>query len=85
MSTGLHERLLAVIGQHGGPLDTGAALRAVVELHAPTDTFPGGTTPIGYSACVGCDCEGYDWEHPSWPCSTIQVIARELGVDDRES
>ena len=85
----LHARLLAAIdgitadaewGDACGPL--AAALRAVVELHEPIDTFPGGTVPIGYTACAGCDCEGYDWEHPSWPCSTVQAIARELGVPE---
>jgi hypothetical protein len=70
----LHERLLAEIdrcqdgiGPDGG---LGDALRAVVELHAPVKL------PIGETLyCDGCG------NLPSWPCSTIQAIARELGVD----
>lgn len=56
------------------------ALRAVVELHAPREDRIG--TRLARLECQGCDVGGgYDWEYPSWPCSTIQVIARELGVD----
>jgi hypothetical protein len=32
--------------------------------------------------CHGCDeGGGYDWDWPDSPCSTIQAITRELGVD----
>lgn len=53
----------------------GKALRAVVELHAPKPYFEGRTD---WLVCPGCDMSGYDAEHPDWPCSTIQAIAREL-------
>ena len=44
-----------------------AALRAVVELHAPTQFGQ-------FTWCSIC-------YKRSWPCSTIQAITRELGVD----
>jgi hypothetical protein len=78
MATDLHERLLAVIGQHGGPLGTGAALRAVVELHAPEPcNYSHCRNPDTHRVCVHCG------QGTNAPCSTIQAIARELGVDDR--
>lgn len=52
------------------------ALRAVVELHAPVERFEGSTLPV----CRGCD-KHRTAKRPPWPCSTIQAIARELGVD----
>jgi hypothetical protein len=55
------------------------ALRAVVELHAPVPYFE--HTP-DWLVCHGCDLDGYDAQHPPWPCSTIQAITRELGVVD---
>jgi transcriptional regulator with XRE-family HTH domain len=73
----LHEQLLAAINQHGGPLGVGTALRAVAELHAPASDQP--------QLCRTCWNEGAEDYH-GWPCSTIQAIARELGVpegDDR--
>jgi hypothetical protein len=80
----LHERLLALIDEYvtsmqaddypaTWPLD---ALRAVVERHAPVEDRIGDTL-VGLE-CHGCDTGGgYD---PDWPCSTIQDVARELGV-----
>lgn len=53
-----------------------AALRAVVELHAPVLRFEGSEIPV----CRGCDKPRMA-RRPPWPCSTIQTIARELGVD----
>jgi hypothetical protein len=80
----LHEKLLAELDsyerampQPGNLID---ALRAVVELHAPTEDRIGDR--LVRFECQGCDTGGgYDWEYPRWPCSTIQAIARELGVD----
>jgi hypothetical protein len=86
----LDERLLAATG----PLPRGrvlhesdvngprAALRAVIALHAPVRQPIGG----GFVAvvCKGCDQGLYVEPAPLWPCSTIQVIARELEVDGGE-
>lgn len=36
--------------------------------------------PDGVS-CTGDDFGGYDGEDPEWPCRTVQVIARRLGVE----
>jgi hypothetical protein len=53
------------------------ALRAVVELHAPV------WDSCREWECQGCDADGYDWEPPSWPCSTTELVARVLGVQLR--
>jgi hypothetical protein len=78
MVSTLHERLLVVIGQHGGPLGTGAALRAVVELHRPVSFWRPYPDP---EQCYSCRSDRSDTGTVTWPCSTIQAIARELGVD----
>lgn len=77
----LHQQLLDLIAEYRTsadaddypvrfPLD---ALRAVVELHAPDDG-------AGYARCDGClNAWG---ESAEWPCSTVQAIARELGVQE---
>jgi hypothetical protein len=71
----LHEKLLAELDP-AVPWDADrderayAALRAVVELHAEA--------PNSWGSCAECySSEGL----VGWPCSTIQAIARELGVD----
>jgi hypothetical protein len=77
----LHERLLDHLRDLDVVLDEDrydmtepvAALRAVVELHAPASDQP--------QLCRTCWNEGAEDYH-GWPCSTIQAIARELGVDD---
>lgn len=95
MST-LHEQLLAETreqfdpGSTYSPLDFDsfrAALRAAVELHAPTTAtvHEGTSRPFGAYRSLGhhevtvvkCAAPGCI-ERP--PCSTIQAIARELGV-----
>jgi hypothetical protein len=63
-----HQLLLDADGMMG-------ALRAVVELHAPDWYHP------YYYGCRGCDADGYEWEPPEWPCSTVELIARVLGVE----
>src|SRR5262245_54146892 len=60
------------------------ALRATVELHKPERSHVsvavnGKSEPAGWLVCHGCDHAGYDWEYPDWPCSTIEVIAEQLG------
>ena len=89
MST-LHERLLTQLGwfdealaDPGGLIndasDLTAALRAVVELHAP---FQRSTLSLGCRACSTPvhTLPGRYVTVVNWPCSTIQAIARELGV-----
>ena len=74
----LHEKLLARLGNfHAVDWENELmvqqrALRAVVELHAPASDQP--------QLCRTCWNEGAEDYH-GWPCSTIQAIARELGVD----
>jgi hypothetical protein len=77
----LHQRLLDAISQHGGPLGVGTALGVVVKLHAPEPYSDHNPIAAAYLVCHGCDMSGYDADHPDYPCSTIQAIARELGVD----
>ena len=72
-----HDELLARIGK---PFDEGyqyadivfnKALRAVVELHKPTET-----TPL---ACRHCDGISNDYAYSiNYPCRTIQAIEKEL-------
>lgn len=52
---------------------TAGALREVVELHAPVWAY--------MWECQGCDADGYEWEPPSWPCSTVELIAQRVGVE----
>lgn len=56
-------------------------LTELVELHRPEPSFvrPDGT--VGWWQCRGCDADGYEWEYPSWPCRTSELIAERLGVD----
>lgn len=54
-----------------------AALRAVVELHAPSRRISGLSGELLWIECAGCRDDA-----PAWPCPTIQAIARELGVDE---
>jgi hypothetical protein len=68
----LHAAIVDEIAHFDGPVDR--ALRAVVELHAPHDRLMGGPIVCGH-------CNGTHGEDDPWPCSTIQAIARELGVD----
>ncbi len=89
--TDLHQRLLAQVDAYDctdprctpRPGDQrctrhalAAALRAVVELHAPIEQ--------GFAASHWLDCRGCDSrdEPPDSPCSTVQAIARELGVQE---
>lgn len=52
---------------------------AVLELHKPqpaTITFEGDDEHV----CKSDGADGFDWDHPSWPCRTIEVIAEQYGV-----
>jgi len=53
---------------------TDGTLRDVVRLHAPM-------WDLYQYVCRGCDADGYEWEPPQWPCSTVELIADQLGVD----
>lgn len=81
----LHARLLAAtepllagerysLERLSGPL---VAIRAVVEHHEPVERG-------GVLFCEGCDAGSakgaYDEEPPTWPCSTVETIAKHLGV-----
>jgi hypothetical protein len=60
------------------------ALRAVVELHSfrPCQNAVRDNHPLPGN-CAGCDPLNEDsCDSNPWPCSTIQVIARELGLAD---
>ncbi|MER7280381.1 hypothetical protein ABT369_38690 [Dactylosporangium sp. NPDC000244] len=60
-----------------------AALRAVIDEHKPETTYPGTTTSVGrFPLCFACDLDGYDADHPEWPCSPIRTIARELELTE---
>jgi len=78
----LHERLIAAtspltVAEERTPEELAAALRAVVELHAPVTYWrPWVGEPPSCQECLGPL-----GDHVAWPCSTIQAIALELGVD----
>lgn len=82
MPADLHRRLLDELDP-AAPWDADrdeaayAALRAVIELHAPRPYFD--HTP-DWLICKGCDLDGYDAENPPWPCSTVRTIAEHLGI-----
>lgn len=54
-----------------------AALRAVVELHAP-ETHSAGYGGI-YTSCSTCQVRD---DMAPWPCLTIQAIADQLGLTE---
>lgn len=73
-----HDELLADINeaiQYEEDKQVWKALRAVVELHKPSEK-----KYTGEIGCVGC---GYNSEYSTWemeyPCPTIQAIEKELG------
>jgi hypothetical protein len=79
----LHQQLLDAVRPPAGtplsdldPNSWLAALRAVVELHAPVFNFEGSQIPN----CRGCD-KPRTARRPPWPCRTVQAIARELGIE----
>ena len=54
--------------------EMGAVLSKVIEHHAPASHTSGGP------GCTGCDNGAYAEDDPEWPCSTIILIAREMGA-----
>lgn len=49
--------------------------QAVLELHQPV---------LGWHdrrlECHGCEAEGFEWDYPAWPCSTVTAVAAVFGV-----
>jgi hypothetical protein len=65
---------------HMALLDTlrmDGVLRAVIELHTPHWS--------AWWHCEGCDLGIHAQDWPDWPCSTVQLIAEQLGVDLRSA
>ena len=60
---------------------TDGIVRQVVELHQPVVYSIIG---CGWE-CQGCEAQGYDWEYPTWPCSTSELIAEQVRVSLREA
>ncbi|MDF1705031.1 MAG: hypothetical protein P1U38_09680 [Aeromicrobium sp.] len=55
-------------------LNTDPITRAVLDLHAPVSYY-------SRLVCQGCDADGYDTEHPEWPCRTIETLAHAHHLD----
>ena len=39
------------------------------------------TYPQSNWVCFGCDIEGYEADHPTWPCTTTRLIAQHYGIE----
>lgn len=57
-----------------------AALRAVLDIHAPFMRYP--DTQPEYVRCSGCSFPNVT--SIEWPCATVRVIAAHLGVPQAE-
>lgn len=82
-SDDLHRALLAEMDharRARGRDEMVAALRAVVELHAPGAEMVGDR--LAWHSCQGCDAGAYAEEAAAWPCSSIRTIAEALGVTE---
>ena len=55
---------------------TDGTLRNVVRLHAPRWG--------GWWHCEGCDLGPHPLDSPDWPCSTVELIAAEVGLTTSE-
>jgi len=71
-----HDELVEVLLRLGAKTDKPEsaalylALRAVVELHKPTEAYFGDEI-----VCGACGNEDFEW---TYPCPTIQAIEKEL-------
>ena len=68
-----HDELLEIIDNqliYSDKLGGIRALRAVVELHKPTEAYFGDEI-----VCGACGNEDFEW---TYPCPTIQAIEKEL-------
>ena len=70
-----HDELLAIIDERisylGNTDNVYIALRAVVELHKPSEYEPG--------QCWACSAYADNQYEADYPCWTIQAIEKELG------
>jgi len=41
----------------------------LLELHHPNER----------GGCDGCDMDGYECDHPEWPCRTVCLIGKHFG------
>ncbi|MFI7608761.1 hypothetical protein ACIBTV_27125 [Micromonospora sp. NPDC049366] len=74
MTSPQHPGYLALLAAAEGPL------RAVVEHHRPHPVMSGWDADrVGYWQCHGCDPDRGFEDYPDGPCSTIQLIAEQLG------
>ena len=77
-----HDELLAEIDSYAYNYKPKSALRAVVELHKPTDDGLG--CSYEFIEChdetgLGCDIPRTCNQYKPYPCPTIQAIEKELG------
>ena len=77
-----HDELLDCVKPEYAYGKIGDALRAVVELHKPTDDGLG--CSYEFIEChdgtgLGCDIPRTCNQYKPYPCSTIQAIEKELG------
>ena len=77
-----HDELLGCVKPEYAYGKIGDALRAVVELHKPTDDGLG--CSYEFIEChdetgLGCDIPRTCNQYKPYPCSTIQAIEKELG------
>jgi hypothetical protein len=74
-----HDELLERLHiEQGCPV--GNALRAVVELHKPTEWYGNDSLVCGYCFSLNYERTGLEMEPESfkYPCQTIQAIEKEL-------
>ena len=81
-----HDELLTEINRrlevalYNGDPQSIHALRAVVELHKPTEWYGNDSLVCGYCFSLNYERTGLEMEPESfkYPCSTIQAIEKEL-------
>lgn len=49
---------------------TDPVARAVLDLHKANSQ----------GECNGCECDGYEFDYPAWPCATTKTVATALGI-----
>ena len=73
-----HDELLEEINTVEHPWWMQDALRAVVELHKPTDNYAGNVCGYCFSLAYESTGLSMDYEDYTYPCPTIQAIEKEL-------
>ena len=73
-----HDELLAEINTTEYPWWMQDALRAIVELHKPSENYTGNA--CGYCFNLAYEPSGLSMEYEdfAYPCATIQAIEKEL-------